>query len=152
MSIASKLLKREAELVLRFRDLLLREQQILRSGKSDELAELNAIKLTLVNDLNVVGAERASALSSTEKETVDMQAWILAHPQEHEAAGLWKRVLDIAREARYINEQNGHLIHILHQKTSDALSILTQGKAEQSLYGSNGQAFNSTGSRIIDSA
>jgi len=152
MSIASKLLKREAELVLRFRDLLLREQQILRSGKSEELAELNTLKLTLVNDLNLVGAERARALSSTEKDTVDMQAWFSTHPQEHEAAGLWKRVLDTAREARDLNELNGNLIQILHQKTSDALAILTQGKDGQSLYGSNGQAFKSTGSRIIDSA
>lgn len=154
MTLASKLLKREAELVVRFRNTLLREQEVLRSGNSDGLAEINAEKLLLVDSLNLAGAERAQTLSSGDAATIDMQAWFSAHPTEKEAAELWKDLLGMAREARDINELNGSLINVLHQKTSDALSILTQaqGKADQSLYSSSGQASLTTGSRIIDSA
>ncbi|MBL8430338.1 MAG: flagellar protein FlgN [Dechloromonas sp.] len=152
MSTAAKMLKREAELVMRFRDTLLREQHILQSGTSDGLAEVNAEKLSLVESLNIAGVERAHALSSGDIDTIDMQAWFASRPSEKEAAEEWNNLLETAREARDINELNGNLIQVLHQKTSDALFILTQGKADQSLYGSDGQASLSTGSRIIDSA
>jgi len=152
MTIVAKLLKHEADLVVRFRNTLLREQEILRSGKPDGLAEINAEKISLAESLNLAGAERARTISSSDEATIDMQAWFSAHPSEIEAAGLWKGLLGTAREARAINELNGNLINVLHQKTSDALSILTQGKADQSLYSSNGQSSLSTGSRIIDSA
>lgn len=152
MSPATQLLKREAELVTRFRDTLLREQQILRTGTSEGLVEISEEKLSLADSLNQAGAERARTLTSSDKETIDMGAWLSAHPLETEAAVLWNRVLGTAREARDINELNGNLINVLHQKTSDALTILSKGKADQSLYSSNGQASLNTGSRIIDSA
>jgi flagella synthesis protein FlgN len=152
MTIAATLLKREAELVARFRNTLLREQEILRSGKSDGLAEVNTEKLSLVESLNQAGTERARALSSSNEATIDMQAWLSAHPQETESATLWGGLLTVAREAREINELNGNLINILHQKTSEALSILTHSQGDQTLYSSSGQSSLSTGSRIIDSA
>ena len=152
MSLAAKLLKREAELVVRFRDTLLREQQILRNGTTEGLAEISAEKLSLVDSLNIAGAERARTLSSSDNDLIDMQSWFAARPAEREAAELWKILLGTAREARDLNALNGNLIQVLHQKTSDALSILTQGKVDQSLYSSNGQTSQSTGSRIIDSA
>lgn len=152
MTAVAALLKRETELVMRFRNTLLREQAILRSGKSDDLAEINAEKLSLVESLNHAGAERARVLSAGKDTTIDMPAWLSDHPLENESAALWGGLLKIAREAREINELNGNLINLLHQKTSDALAILTHGQADKSLYRSNGQASQSTGSRIIDSA
>lgn len=152
MSLAAKLLKREAELVVRFRDTLLCEQQILRNGTTEGLAEISAEKLSLVDSLNIAEAERARTLSSSNNDLIDMKSWFSAHPAEREAAELWKILLETAREARDLNALNGNLIQVLHQKTSDALSILTQGKVDQSLYSSNGQTSQSTGSRIIDSA
>lgn len=153
MTVAAALLKREAELVTRFRDALLREQDILRSGKTDGLAEVNAEKLALVESLNQAGAERARTLSASDETTaIDMQAWFSAHPRETESLMLWGNLLEVAREVRGINELNGNLINVLHQKTSEALSILTSGQADQSLYSSSGQSAMSTGSRIIDSA
>ncbi|MGB4065161.1 MAG: flagellar protein FlgN [Azonexus sp.] len=152
MSAVAALLKRETDLVARFRDTLLREQDILRSGSSDGLAEVNIEKLSLVEHLNQAGAERARTLSSGSAPIIDMQAWLSAHPLEKESAALWEGMLKIAREARGINELNGKLISVLQQKTGEALSILTHTQADQSLYSSSGQAAMSTGSRIIDSA
>lgn len=152
MTAVAALLKRETELVMRFRDMLLREQAILRSGKSESLAEINAEKLSLVESLNHAGTERARVLSADKDTTIDMPAWLSVHPLENESAALWEGLLKIARQAREINELNGNLINLLHQKTSDALAILTHGQADKSLYGSNGQSSQSTGSRIIDSA
>ncbi|MFH1987500.1 MAG: flagella synthesis protein FlgN [Rhodocyclaceae bacterium] len=152
MNAVVALLKRETELVIRFRDTLLREQDILRSGSSDGLTEVNNEKLSLVEFLNQAGTERSRTLSSGGEPTIDMQAWFSAHPQEKESAALWEGMLKIAREARGINELNGNLISVLHQKTSEALAILTHSQADQSLYSSSGQAAMSTGSRIIDSA
>ena len=152
MAAIAILLKREAELVVRFRNTLLREQEVLRSGITEGLAEISTEKLSLVESLNNAEAERARALFSSDDGIVDIQAWLSSHPQERESALLWKELLDVAREAREINELNGKLINTLHQKTSDALSILTQGHTNRSLYGSDGQASLNTGSRIIDSA
>ena len=152
MTALAALLKNEAALVVRFRDILLREQEILRSGTSEELAEINTAKLALADSLNKVGSERAQALSAGKDSAIDMQAWFSAHPRETESSRLWEGLLTVAREAREINELNGSLINALHQKTSDALSILTRSEADQSLYSRDGQAASSTGSRIIDSA
>lgn len=152
MTPVAALLKRESELVSRFRDTLLREQDILRSGNPDGLAEVNTEKLSLVECLNQAGAERARALSSNGEPSIDMKAWLSAHPSEKESAALWEGMLKIAREARAINELNGNLINVLHQKTSEALTILTHTHADPSLYSSSGQAALNTGSRIIDSA
>lgn len=152
MNTVAALLKNEAALVVRFRDTLLLEQEILRSGSSDDLAKISTEKLSLVESLNQAGIERARTLSSSDETTIDMQAWFSAHPHETKSITIWEGLLKVAREAREINELNGSLISALHQKTSDALAILTRGEAEQSLYSSSGQASSSTGSRIIDSA
>lgn len=152
MSALAAVLKREAELIARFKITLEREQEILRSGKTDGLAEINAEKLSLVDSLNQAGIERSRLISPDPATSVEMQAWLSAHPRETEAARLWANLLHAARETRDLNESNGRLINVLHQKTSDALSFLTQGNADKSLYGSNGQSALSTGSRIIDSA
>lgn len=152
MTQVADLLRREHELVLRFRNTLLLEQEALRSGKTHTLSEISAQKISLVDTLNQVGAERSRIISPNANAAIDMQTWLSAHPKETSAAKLWKELLTIAREARDINESNGNLINVLHQKTTDALSILTQGLGDRSLYGSNGQSSVSTGSRIIDSA
>lgn len=152
MTALAALLKNEAALVVRFRDTLLREQEILRSGTSEELADINTEKLALAESLNGAGAERARALSAGKDNVIDMQVWFSAHPREAESIKLWDGLLKVAREAREINEVNGSLINALHQKASDALSILTRSEAEQSLYSRDGQSAPSTGSRIIDSA
>lgn len=152
MSTVATLLKNEAALILRFRDTLLREQEILHSGSSEALAKINTEKIFLVESLNQAGVERARVLSSGAETAIDMQAWFSAHPREVESINLWEGLLQLAREAREINESNGSLINTLHQKTNDALAILTHGENDPSLYRSNGQAASSTGSRIIDSA
>lgn len=152
MSALAAVLKREAELIARFKSTLLREKDILRSGKTDGLSEINAEKLSLVDALNQAGIDRSRLISPESASTVEMQAWLSAHPRETEVAKLWANLLQAARETRDLNESNGRLINVLHQKTSDALSFLTQGNADRSLYGSNGQSALSTGSRIIDSA
>lgn len=152
MSTVAALLKREAELVSRFKSTLLREQAILRSGNTDGLTEISEEKISLVDSLNQTGTERSRILSSQGEVAIDMQAWLSAHPKETEAAALWDGLLTVARDARDINNLNGSLINALHQKTSEALSVLTQGQVDQSLYSSTGQSSQNTGSRIIDSA
>jgi len=152
MSTMAALLKRETELVARFKSTLLREQEVLRSGNTDGLTELSKEKLSLVDSLNQTGAERSRILSSPSEATIDMQAWLSAHPKETEAAVLWDGLLAAARDARDMNDLNGSLINALHQKTSEALFVLTQGQVDQSLYSSSGQSALNTGSRIIDSA
>lgn len=152
MSSLAALLKRETALVEQFRDTLLREQAVLRAGNADELATINTQKLALVERLNQAGLERTHLLSPGQNSLIDMPAWFAGHPLEASAAQLWDDLLKLAREAREINVWNGGLINALHQKTSEALSILTQSEAKQSLYSRDGQTASGTGSRIIDSA
>lgn len=152
MSSLATLLKRESELLTRFKTTLLRERDVLQSGKTDGLEGINEEKLSLAGELNKLGSDRALAVAQQTAGCIDMQGWLQSNPSEREVATLWGGLMVLARETRDINNENGKLINLLHQKTSDSLSFLMQGHTDQSLYGSNGQSALSAGKRIIDSA
>ena len=154
MTPLANLLKRETEAVSRFILILNSEQEALKSGTPDLLAEINSKKLLLVDQLNQLGAERAQLadLAGTATDRTKMAAWLQQHPQEKQSASLWVKLLKLAQEAKALHELNGQLISLHLQRTTDAISVLTQQHKEHSLYGSKGQSSATTGSRIVDSA
>lgn len=154
MTRLAEILTRETELVSRFILLLKKEQDALKSGKPDVLAEINQEKLALVDQLNQIGIERSQIadLSGTASDREKMKAWLGQHPQEKKSAVQWITLLNLAQEAKALHQMNGKLISLHLQQTADAITVLTQQRQSHALYGSDGQATPATGSRIVDSA
>jgi flagella synthesis protein FlgN len=154
MTELTSVLTRETELVSRFILVLNQEQTALKSAKPDALATINAEKLQLVDQLNLIGNERAKLanLAGTASDLEKMKVWLQQHPQEKKSASLWVKLLKLAKEAKALHDLNGKLLNIHLQQTTEAIAVLTQQHQEHSLYGSDGQSAMSTGSRIVDSA
>lgn len=147
-------LKRESDAISRFVGLLEKEHSALGAGKTDSLANINADKITLIEELNRLEAERIALLPgvTNTQSKADILAWFAAHPVEQEASILWGELLELARKARELHTSNGALVAILLQRTGEALDVLTQRQKSQTLYRSDGQASALSGSRIVDSA
>jgi len=153
-SIAS-ITAQEVELIGRFVELLAQEQSALVQGKTDALSDLAAKKQPLVEQLNAREYERRSALGidAEHKTREAMRDWLRTNPSEDIAAN-WDAILTLAKQARQLHDQNASLVAMRLQQTTDALAILNLNRpfAQHSLYGSDGQASTSSGSRLVDSA
>ncbi|MCL2345641.1 MAG: flagellar protein FlgN [Desulfobulbus sp.] len=145
---------REIPLIGRFIDLLKDEQEALRHANPEPLAKISAAKVALVEQLNELEQARRAALGigSEEKTRSAMEAWLLANPTQPQVASDWQTLLALAGEAKQLHELNASLVALHLQQTSDALHILDSRRAENALYGSNGQAAAPSGSRLVDSA
>lgn len=144
----------EIALLTAYIDLLEQEQDILKRGEAPALAEVCERKTRLVEQLN--DAERARCEILTPQDGEDMRSamarWQAQHPEETRAGADWATMLDLARQARQLHDQNAQLTRLLLQQTSELLTALTRQPPTQMLYGSNGQAWQGNSTRIIDSA
>lgn len=154
MAALTGILKREIDSISRFITLLKTEQEVLASGKPNDLSSINVEKVQLVDQLNLLGAERINLIceSKSGKDTPTMETWLSLHPLEQQPAELWNSLLILAREAKELHDLNTQLVRIHLQQTNNALAILTTREPANTLYGSNGQSSLLTGSRIVDSA
>jgi len=154
MTPLAGVLTREIDQVSRFVQLLKMEQEVLKSGRPDDLSTINEEKVKLVEQLNQLGAERVQSTGALEPtaDQASMASWLAQQPQEKQSAVLWAKLIQIAREAKELHDLNGQLIGMHLRQTNDALAILTERQQENTLYGSNGQSSQLTGSRIVDSA
>ena len=154
MTALAQLLERETELVSRFVALLTEEQAQLRSTNPSGLQVIHEEKNKLADQLNLLAASRAQiiGLSSDANTKEGMNAWLASQPAGSPLAAQWGKLIEFAREAKRLNELNAQLIRLHLEKTTMALSILNRQGSENTFYGSNGQAAQYTGSRIVDSA
>lgn len=154
MSDFAAITEREITLISRFVELLKDEQEALKRANAAALPEIGSEKIELVERLNSLEAERRSALgiAGDEKTREAMTEWLAKHPKELTAAVNWNNLLDLAREAKQLQELNARLVDMHLQQTSEVLAVLTRQPQQQTLYGSNGQAAQISGSRIVDSA
>lgn len=153
MSELAALLADESALLVELTELLRGEQALLRSGRPEGLADLAATKSTLIEQINVLEAERGRLIGQGQSSTPEeMATWLVEHPAETLLASAWKQLLADARSAKEIHQQNGRLLTLLQKQTDTALDILLQHQGRNALYGSDGQAAARTGSRIVDSA
>jgi flagella synthesis protein FlgN len=154
MSDIAAITQREISLISRFVALLKDEQAALKQARASALPEINTAKNTLVEQLNALEIERRSALGIVGEENTRqaMTQWLAKHPENKSATVNWEKLLNFAREAKELHELNARLVGLHLQQTTEAIAILTRQSAEHALYGSNGQAGQYTGSRIVDSA
>ena len=146
--------EREIALISRFVALLKDEQETLKRADASALPEISAAKIDLVEQLNLLEAERRTALgiAGDEKTRAAMAVWLANKPNDQTAAVNWEKLLNLAQEAKQLHELNAQLVGMHLQQTSEALVILTRQAEQHTLYGSNGQAAQVSGSRIVDSA
>lgn len=154
MSDVAAITTREITLISRFVALLKDEQEMLKHANATALPEISAAKIELVEQLNLLEAERRVALGivGDEKTRAAMTEWLAKHPKEQTTAVNWENLLNLAREAKQLHELNARLVSMHLLQTSEALAVLTRQSEQHSLYGSNGQAAQISGSRIVDSA
>ncbi len=154
MSEIAAITEREIALISRFVALLKDEQETLKRADASALPEISAAKIGLVEQLNLLEVERRTALGivGDEKTRAAMVVWLANNPNDQTAAVNWEKLLNLAQEAKQLHELNAQLVGMHLQQTSEALVILTRQAEQHTLYGSNGQAAQVSGSRIVDSA
>lgn len=154
MADLAAITEREVALIARFVDLLKEEQDSLRRADPAALPDLGQAKIALVDQLNGLENERRAALGigDDEKPRAAMDKWLAANPAQRAAAINWKRLLELAEEARQLHQLNAGLVALHLQQTNEAMAILNARAASETLYGSDGQAAPPSGSRIVDSA
>jgi flagellar biosynthesis protein FlgN len=146
--------KQEIDLVSRFVALLKKECEALKQAEVSPLAELAMAKNELIEQLNDFEKMRGVLLGIADGQNVGsaMARWLETNPGQQGVTANWKKLMDLAREAKALNNLNSSLLSMHLNQASELLSALTQQAKKQSLYGSNGQASQLTGSRIVDSA
>lgn len=148
------LAEKETGLVLSFIALLRKEQEALQRGEASALPSFLEEKTKLVDVLNRLTVERNQFLGQQglEKDKAGMQAWLNQNPSLKNLQKSWKKLLELAEEARELHRVNGRLITLHLQSTNDALEVLSQKMQKSLFYGPDGQSSSITGKRIIDSA
>ena len=154
MSSVAALTNREIELISRFISVLEDEQDTLKRGEITGLPESAAEKLQLADQLNTMETSRNKLLGSTGEAggRIAMERWLSDHPEQAAVTADWKKLLELARQAKQLHELNGRLVSMHLQQKNELLSALIQQPQHSTLYGSNGQSAMATGSRIVDSA
>lgn len=154
MSVLADLLTRELELVRAFIASLTQEQEALKRGETDAVAAIALKKNQLIEQLNAVEKDRNIFLQQTgyPGDPNGMKSWLAANGNDRTAAEGWAKLMDLAAQARRINDLNGRLIAMRLQAANQALGILTEQSQRSSLYGRDGFTTPRTGSRIIDAA
>ena len=145
---------RETDQLKEFIALLKLEQDALKQADASALPAISEQKLRLVEALNTIEKERSVALGTAvgENGRSAMTRWLAAHPEQKNIASGWKKLMDLAREAKLLHELNGQLIKMHLDQTGELLAALSQQFQKNTLYGSDGQTSSTSGSRIVDSA
>lgn len=143
----------EADAVSAFVFLLREEQEALTSGNADVLPGIVGKKATASAHLASISAARNAELASQgyASDKAGMVNWLARHAQDQSTEAAWKRLQELAAEARELNRLNGELIHLRMSHNAQMLEVLLAAN-RQDLYGADGQTSATTTRRIIDSA
>lgn len=144
----------EADVVLKFVELLKREQATLGQGDIDGLTLLIEEKDDVAAKLGALGEQRNAALAAQglQADRDGIEAWLERHPADTRVRNAWSRILPLAREARELNRVNGQLIQIRMQHNTQALDSLLGASRRLQLYGPDGQTTAHSSRRINDVA
>lgn len=150
-------LRAELDAFRDFHQLLQTEQSVLAAGDVDALVGLAARKSEQVTRLTQLAESRNRYLKAATGMTdqLGIDAWQgKFDPQGRIGADrLWQSLLDLARSAKQLNEQNGLLINLKLQHNQQALAVL-RGAAVQTtqLYGPDGQSYSAAPGRPLGKA
>ncbi len=146
------LLSQELAALRSFIELLRQEQSLLVSGTSDGLVALATGKSQAALELGRLAAARDEALARIHFPAgrAGMDAWIITDSGSP-SSRKWDELLDLAAEARALNEANGKLIGLHLQHNQRALSALSAAVDQTATYGPDGQSMPGVGGRSFGS-
>jgi len=150
-------LRAELDTFREFHQLLQTEQSVLAAGDVDALMGLASRKSEQVTRLARLAQGRNHHLKAATgmSDQLGIDAWQAKFdPQGKSGAGrLWQELLDLARSARQLNEQNGALINLNLQHNQQALAVLRGAAAQTTqLYGPDGQSYSASPGRPLGKA
>lgn len=135
-------LKAEIEALHQFVIILQSEQNALTEGNIDRLLEISRTK-----------SEQVVRLSQLSTSHFSNQGNVATIPDEiartlHEAdpdgqyalAQNWEKLLELAKQAKYLNDMNGAMIEVQVKHNQQALAILQEAATQNSLYGPDGHS------------
>jgi len=149
-------LRAEREALRALCQLLESEQACLVKSDIDGLLELTGMKSEQVDRLSELARRRVNHLGSVGIGAGQrgMSEWLAAHAGVHRAqiAQLWGELVDLASNARSLNDINGKLITTRLAHNQAALSALQISARAQNIYGPDGQAAIAAGQRELGRA
>ena len=153
-SALADLLAQELGLLHSFVTLLRHEQSLLVDGKPDTLGDVAAEKSGLSGQLALRAAAREEALDKRGYAAgrAGMDDWINKSADGATSRRRWQQLLQLAAEARALNETNGKLIAVHLQHNQQALNTLLAAVDQATTYGPDGQLGAGAGGRSLGSA
>jgi len=132
-------------------DLLRAEQDALRSADAEALPQLSRAKLRQVNALQEFALARSQLLRAASlPETAAGMSSLLSCGSEPPGAGeLWKKLLQLAEEARSLNALNGRLALVQQCHFDRAISALLQAAGRLGIYGADGRPQHGASPRAL---
>ena len=152
-SALADLLAQELGLLHSFVTLLRHEQALLVDGKADSLAGMVEEKTGLGEQLAARAAAREGELARRGYPAgrVGMVQWITS-PDGSTSRRRWQQLLELAAQARALNETSGKLIAVHLQHNQQALNTLLAAVDQAATYGPDGQQRAGAGGRSLGSA
>ena len=124
-------------------DLLRAEQASLERGDVESLRQLTELKARQVERLATLAAARSALLRAAQlsNDAKGMQAWLESYAgiQRQDLTRIWQRLLDMARDARALNDLNGGLVSARLNHSQAALAALQGAGRPQLVYGPDGR-------------
>lgn len=147
-------LESEADAVSEFVRLLKLEQVALENGDINDLVGFTQDKTTVSNELTALANQRNTALAGLglASDRTGIEDWLKGRPSDIRGRNAWARIVELATEARNLNNLNGTLIQIRMQHNAQALAALQGASRTLNLYGPDGQTEPLLSPRINDAA
>lgn len=140
-------LRAEFQAFQNFYSLLQSEHAALSQGDIEGLIDIAQRKAGQVSILSQMAEERNRTLriSTGMTDQLGMDAWQEKYDPHKRSGALqvWGELLDLARSAKRLNEQNGVLINLNLQHNQQALAVLRGATTQTAnLYGPDGQTYS----------
>lgn len=134
--------------------LLNEEQALLAKGEIDSLMPLVEKKSVLTGRLTGLSMRREEEVrkGGFGAGKTGMETWLSRTNPGPAVRDQWQKLLELAAEARSLNELNGKLIGLRMQHTQQALSTLMAATDRAMTYGPDGIQRSGGGGRLFGSA
>lgn len=140
----ASLIKAEFDALEKFLQILEVEQQILKQGEIDKLADIARSKSDLLVKLSQLGAARDSylKLNGISADPSSIEKFIRQPPLGNVPHLLesWEKLLASAKRAQELNQSNGAIIEAQLKHNQQALAILQNAAQQNGLYGPDGHS------------
>lgn len=123
-------------------NVLAEEERALVDGEADRLAQLNASKLSQLQNLGKLASARHADLlaAGSTADHAGMESWLTQHG-DPESRARWQELCEMERQAQATNQRIGSLIDLRLASTRQALNVLVHAATHRNgLYDQDGLA------------